>query len=427
MESQRIKSLKSIAEEIASAEAADKQIELLTKGFELFSQETERLDQVYLGLKEKFRAVNKKLTDTNERLAHKVQELHVLTRYLDNILSHMAQGLIFIDSQGHITTYNRAAEAILEKPRNEVLFQLFQEHFPPSLIGHSLEKGFEKAEGPKTVFTSIEFPDGRQKELEVEMTPIFKKGDESSLLDFTEGWVVLLRDISELRYLQMVASRNDRMKALGEMAAQVAHEIRNPLGGIKGFASLLQRDLKDYPEQLKLAHHIVEGTNTLDRLVDQVLNYSRPIHLELKGTDLRAIICDVKQLLEAEKAIDKRVQFIIDAPKSIFAPADAGLLVLSLRNLAINGLQAMPEGGDLKISLKQEEQKALIEVRDTGIGIPSENLKKIFSPFFTTKADGNGLGLAEVHKVIQAHGGEIAVESKQERGTTFTIKLPLKI
>ena len=273
MKKKPIDELKGIADQIYAAPSPSQQIALLTQGFELFSKETERLDTAYASIREQFSAVNKKLEETNERLANKVQELHVLTSYLDNILSNMAQGLLFVDLGGHITTYNQAAEDILDSPRDQVLFQSYAEHFSDHLLGFSMSQALQTVQAPKTTFATLNFVDGKQKELEVVSTFIRKQENKTYALDFTQGLIILIRDITEFRRLQILANRNDRMQALGEMAAQVAHEIRNPLGGIKGFASLLQRDLKELPEQLRLTEYIIEGANTLDRLVTQVLNY----------------------------------------------------------------------------------------------------------------------------------------------------------
>lgn len=426
MSNSKIKHLKEIVEGMAAEPSTEGQIDLLAKGFELFSEETERLDNAYGDLSKQFRQVNQKLEDTNTRLANKVQELHVLTAYLDNILSHMAQGLLFIDLEGNVTTYNQAAEEILGKPRSQVLFQNFLEQFKDDLLGYSLKEALKKKAAPKTSFATLEFPDGSRKILEIENTFLLEKPTTSQALDFTQGVVVLIRDITELRQLQINASRHDRLTALGEMAAQVAHEIRNPLGGIKGFASLLERDLQNDPDKKRLAQYIVEGADTLERLVAQVLNYSRPFHMDFKEEDLGKLLKEWKESLATGSDSQHKITLSLKVKEPLQALVDKGLLKLALNNLANNAFQAMSEKGTLSITLSKEEQWAFIEVKDTGHGIPQEHLKKLFSPFFTTKADGNGLGLAEVHKVVQAHGGEITVESEPGKWTLFTIKLPLK-
>lgn len=389
--------LKEIGEKITASSTSEEQITLLTKGFELFSKETERLDSAYIHLKDQFGALNRKLSG-------KVQELHVLSEYLDNILKNMSQGLLFIDSEGNVTTYNKEAEGILGAAHDKVIFQPF--HFEDTIFGYSMEKALKEGIAPKNSFATF-----GAKFLEIDSA--FVPG----------GLIVLIRDISELRRLKILSDRSERMKALGEMAAQVAHEIRNPLGGIKGFASLLVRDLQSQPEKLHMAEAIVEGSNTLDRLVTQVLNYSRPIDLELETVDLASFLREVEESLKAENVLTK-INFKLITPQELFAPIDKGMMKSVLRNLLINAIQAMPNGGNLTLSLSDCGE---IQVIDTGSGIPDELLKKIFSPFFSTKADGNGLGLAEALKVVRAHGGDISVESTVGSGTCFTIKLPLKV
>lgn len=423
----KIKDLKNIASAIRLAPTPAHQVDLLTAGFELFSEETARLEKAYSQLKAQFLEVNEKLEDSHAKLTHKVDELHVLSTYLDNILSHMSQGLLFIDKEGLITSYNKAAEEILEISKEAVLYQPYILNFADTAFGFSMKEALTSHYPPLPSHCTLMFSGNRKKVIEIAASFLSTKEQEPLSLDYTEGFILLLRDITELKRLQMQASRGDRMKALGELAAQVAHEIRNPLGGIKGFASLLQRDLQKTPELYRLSEQIVEGANTLDRLVSQVLDYSRPIGLELKITPLASLIQDLIDSLYAEKILGPAWKVQMELDKTLNLPVDRGFFSSALRNLVINALQAMPQGGTLTLSLYEMNKKIILKVEDTGIGIPEENLKKIFSPFFTTRAQGNGLGLAEVHKVIQAHGGEINVDSLENSGTCFTISLPLSL
>jgi signal transduction histidine kinase len=218
------------------------------------------------------------------------------------------------------------------------------------------------------------------------------------------------------------------LKELGEMAAMVAHEIRNPLGGIKGFASLLERDLKQQPELAKMAGYIIEGTDTLNRLVNTILNYSRPIQPRLETTDLVALMHELVEHIQADPSFNPNIHIHIHAKKQpVAAPVDPAILKSAILNLLVNSIQAMPQGGQINLNVGKEKGDAIIQVTDTGTGIPEENMEKLFSPFFTTRSDGNGFGLAEVHKVVQAHAGTIEAISALGKGTTFTLKLPLHV
>jgi signal transduction histidine kinase len=238
----------------------------------------------------------------------------------------------------------------------------------------------------------------------------------------------MIRDVTEMRYLQTLADRADRMKVLGEMAAQVAHEIRNPLGGIKGFASLLKRDLISHPEMQQMAASIVEGTDNLNHLVDQILHYSRPVQAHTEATDLILLLKQVKEHIMADANIYKsNINIHIETSFSkISLPLDTGLFKSALLNLIVNAIQAMPNGGTITLALRKQLYHVILSVSDTGTGIPEDLIPKLYSPFFTTKREGNGLGLIEVQKVIHAHGGTIDVTSIVNQGTTFIIKLPIK-
>lgn len=177
-----------------------------------------------------------------------------------------------------------------------------------------------------------------------------------------------------------------------------------------------------------MASFIVQGSDDLNQFVSNVLVYARPFHLHVEHVDLILLIEELKKLMQADPAWNPNIAFTIESPvSSLFAPIDPQLFKTALLNLFVNAQQAMPQGGTLKIMLQPESSWATMQIEDTGVGIAAENLPKIFTPFFTTKEAGNGLGLAEVHKVIQAHQGWIEVNSTPGKGTTFTIKIPLKL
>lgn len=341
----------------------------------------------------------------------------VESAYLNSILSHMSQGLLFIDLEGYITTCNAAAEKLLQISARTILQKRFSATFPDDLFGFSMQEALDKQTAPNKTIAEIKSAQGASRELEIETT--FVSSD-------SKGIIVLMRDVTELRRFQELAQRNDRLQALGEMAAMVAHEIRNPLGSIKGFASLLQRDLKEQPELHRLAANIVEGADHLNRLVTNVLNYSRPLHARIETIDLITLVHEVCRHVEADAIFVPSIHLEIKSSLStLMVPVDAGLLQSAILNMIVNAIQAMPSGGSLTITLSQDAKHAIIKIADTGVGISPENVKKLFTPFFTTKENGNGFGLAEVHRVIQAHSGRIDVKSVVGQGSTFTITLPL--
>lgn len=384
----------------------------LTRAFQLFSKEMGKLERSYSALKKEFRQVNLQLEMSNKELEQKVAELDTTTAYLRGILDSMAQGILFIEATGEVTTYNRAAEAILAVPADQVLGRPYRDSFADEQFGLSIRDCLKEQKGHDWFPSPYTCPDGRQRHLELSIAPA------------NLGLILLLRDRTEIRQLQSLAARNDRLKELGEMAAAVAHEIRNPLGGIKGFAALLARDLEESPHQAQMASSIVEGAAILDRLVSNVLHYARPISIQLKRVSFGKLIDDVIELVRADQTLVGEVQLLFEKPTpALFAKLDPELFKGALLNLYVNAIHATSGKGEIRTLLTSDSEGVHLSISDDGCGIEEENLEKIFSPFFTTKERGNGLGLAEVHKVIQAHGGTIELLSHPGQGTTFTIHL----
>jgi two-component system sensor histidine kinase HydH len=224
----------------------------------------------------------------------------------------------------------------------------------------------------------------------------------------------------------------DRLAALGEMAAGLAHEIRNPLGAIKGAAQLLvpapgAADVSG-PESREFLGVIVEEVNRLNKVVSQFLDYARPYRGELEPLDVNDVIKKTAQLLQADAKVELSLALDEGLPR---VRADAEQLRQVFLNLAINAIQAMPDGGKLTISsalrkARRGEKAQMVEVRfrDTGMGIPPGELKNLFIPFFTTKEKGTGLGLPISQRIVENHGGAIEVRSRLGVGSTFTVVLP---
>lgn len=420
-----MKNLQKAIQDVMTSETDRERMDSLCKAFELFSYDTVRLEHAYESLSKQFQSLNLELQDTNYKLQHKVAELDVITDYLKNILDNIAQGILFIELNGTITTCNRAAEKILGVKSAQVILRRFWDVFNDHAFGFSMQAALQARE--EEVSYSVSYISPAQQHLELEMVTTFVMKHKRDADEDSQGMILMIRDITEMNQLQMLAARADRMKSLGEMAAHVAHEIRNPLGGIKGYAALLRRDLGDHPDLQKMAAHIEEGTDNLNNLVNQILQYTRPLQLHFEVTDLLTILEDIRKHILADENINRPdIQIAIEAPfQHVLLPIDIGYIKSAILNLIVNAIQAMPHGGNITLKVEKQTHQIILSVADTGLGISEENLHKLYSPFFTTKPEGNGLGLIEVQKVIQAHGGSIDVSSVLNEGTTFTIKLPL--
>ena len=223
---------------------------------------------------------------------------------------------------------------------------------------------------------------------------------------------------------QLKMRRQDELAQLGELGAVIAHEIRNPLAGIKGFVQLIEM-AGDMDEARLYAKKVVNQSLRMEALVDDLLAYAREERTDLQLTDLTPLIeeCVAMVCMEAAHA---GVEVVYVPHTAIYAKIDYDRITQLLLNLLKNGIQAMPDGGVLRVESKRENNQAVIMISDTGIGIPPENIPHIFKPFWTSKAKGTGLGLALCSKVVHEHDGNLTVKSTAGVGTTFTITLPME-
>ena len=214
--------------------------------------------------------------------------------------------------------------------------------------------------------------------------------------------------------------RRNRLAALGEMAAGLAHEIRNPLGGIQLYANLLAQDVADRPDSANTVRKIVSGVKRLEALVSQVLNFSREIRADTEGCDVADIIRESVEVASA-KADARGVSVTLHAPASLLKTVDGRLLTQAALNLTLNAIEAGGQNVDVTLSECGERMSLVIE--DDGPGIPADLLDRIFNPFFTTKDDGTGLGLSIVHRIVEAHGGAISAANRPEGGARFELRI----
>lgn len=238
------------------------------------------------------------------------------------------------------------------------------------------------------------------------------------------GYLFLLRDLGEIRRLQEQVRRNERLTALGNLAAGVAHEIRNPLSSIKGFATYLAGKVQGQDQDA--ARAMIQETDRLNRVVSELLEFARPGEMKLRDEDLAQVVERALRLVRADvKAKGVAVSFEQEGglPR---VPLDPERFTQALLNLFLNAVQAMGQGGTLRIlaAAEPETGSVVLSITDTGHGMAAELVPDIFNPYFTTKSSGTGLGLAIVHRIIEAHGGEIKVESVVGQGTVFTLLLP---
>jgi len=402
---------------------SEEQLEGFTESFASFNKITQKLHSAYKNLEEKFEDLNLELEKTNRELRQSLAEKERISNYLNNILESLTSGVVAINLKGEITLFNRAAEEILGYKTDEVLGRQYG-----GVMGNGIE---EKMTLPFTL-KSRKSHINEEKEVLGKGGKKIPLGFSTSLLTDSEnnilGAVEVFFDLSKLKELEEEITRVRTLAALGEMAATVAHEVKNPLGGIRGFADLLDRDLEESDPRKKSVEKIMEGVETLDRIVVSLLNYTKAIRLDFHQVEFLNFIDDVIKFFEMDLTREKKkIHIVREYPEKVLlcriGPEQFRQVIL---NLLHNATQAMPQGGKIVVRISEDdtERKTIVlKISDTGVGMSKATLDKLFTPFFTTKEHGTGLGLSTVKKIVEAHRGDIRVESELGKGTTVIIRL----
>jgi len=333
----------------------------------------------------------------------------------ENILYSIADGIIAVDKVGRITSINPAAQHMIGLDAADVVGHPYQSLFKPeahfsSVLLDTLETGQEHNG------VALDYP--------LPSHILHVSVSTSRLRDChgnTIGAVAVLKDLTEQRRLKTQIMRADRLAALGELMAGVAHEIRNPLTSIRGFMQFLET-CDDIKEWQKYAPLIVHQVDSLNRIIGELLEFGRSRPPFVRPVQVNDLIREVT-LLAGSKS-NARMDLDL-APEMPLIEADGEALKQVVLNLVINAIQAIPESGTIRIATTASSTgDAIITVADDGVGIPPENLEKVFDPFFSTKPSGTGLGLAMVHRIIDAHHGTIAISSTPGGGTVVILQLP---
>ncbi len=410
-------------------------IQKLSEAFALFSETTQKLEIAHRELERRVQLVdaelerkNRELARANQDLQAKIAELDRMRAYLDNLIDSMGSGLICIDRQGRVTTMNRAAQQ-LTGWREE---QVRDKNWQPLIAPESRE-----AAGSLVVGLAV-----RQN---VDLALLGKAGNRIPVRGTTapivdengdpQGMILSFIDQSNVRLLEERVRRSGRLAALGELAAGMAHEMRNPLATIRGFIQIFPDESGDPEFRREFSVNVLREIDRLTRLTDDLLNLAKPSGMVLQPVDGGQLLAEVHLFLK-EKLQKHGIETRLDLPKApLNIPMDRNRIKQVLLNLILNAIEAMPSGGRLGLSLRpgrehlessdREDPFAVYEVADSGIGIPADKLERIFDPFFTTKDSGTGLGLSVSHQIVEEHRGFLRVESAPGRGATFSLLLPL--
>ncbi len=356
---------------------------------------------------------------TLEGLKGSQSRLRRVEAFRDMLISSMPVGLIATDNRGKIILYNRSSQeftGITEKQAmgsDAVVFQNIPE----------ISEAFRSSGGSEV--------SGYLREVHVQNEAGASHTLQLNRLSIVDrekrplGTLLLMQDLSQVKKLEEELRRNERLAALGKMAAGVAHELRNPLSSIKGLALVLRSRFNEANQDRETADILVQEVERLNRSISELLDYARPQSLQKKAVDIRELLHKAVSLIriDAEAAgVNLTSSFQANLPT---VQADEDKLTQVFLNLLINAIQAMDEeGGKLNVQVGATDRKVEIVVTDTGCGISKEDLSHVFDPYFTTKPAGTGLGMAMSAKIIEEHGGEISLRSKVGQGTTVVVEIP---
>ncbi|HWR72374.1 MAG TPA: ATP-binding protein [Nitrospirota bacterium] len=368
------------------------------------------------------------LSDRLRKAKQELQEKNIdfedLRNQQDLILKSVASGILTMDLAGHVTSLNPAAEYITGYAGNEIR-QRVQDIFGESIkqvFGHTDEMRerayrFEGRITKKDGGTAV-----------LGMSASLLKDDRGTV----RGIILVFQDITKLIEMEEKVRRQERMATVGSLAAGIAHEIRNPLASLSGSIQLLQSDLDPKGDSRRLMDIVLHETDRLNTIISEFLEYARPRNIHKELISLADVIDETVLLLRNSPDFRETMTITVDTDPSLRLKADPQQLRQVFWNMLLNACQAMHTGGTIIISAKgltsadEGVDWCEITISDTGCGISPEDMKNLFDPFFTTKHNGTGLGLAIVYRIVEDHDGMIDVESEVDKGTRFTIRIPLE-
>jgi two-component system, NtrC family, sensor histidine kinase PilS len=372
-------------------------------------------------LAERIRRSETEIATARTELATATRDLADYRLFNDRIIESMRSGLVTTNLRGEIITFNRAAEEITGYKTNDVrgenIFKVFGD------IEKQIEVGLE------SIRTRSRLPrfdigcktaDGREIHLGFSVAPLVDEAENS------RGYVLTFQDLTEVMELEREVRRQERLAALGKMAAGLAHEIRNPLASMRGSVQVLASELSLSTDQSQLMEIVLRESDRLNRIVSDFLTYARPPKIEKSVIELGALLSETVALLRNNPELRPDQVIIEQYPSTpTHYNGDPNQIRQIFWNLSRNALQAMPFGGELRVTLDAKPSREVsIKFTDTGQGMSREQKERLFEPF-NSSSGGTGLGMAIVYQLVRDHNGKINVESEAGEGTSISIKLPV--
>jgi PAS domain S-box-containing protein len=404
-----------------------KEIQTLIENMEAFNEVTAQLQNSYDELQGRVKKLDLELSNKNDELKKNLVEKERVKNYLNDILESQTNGVLVVDRTGNITTCNKTTGTITGTKPQSCLGKSLNEVFPlfKSVVAQLAKSRGETISQDKDISNA----NGGVLHIRISASPVWDNHGGQI------GTILILQDMTEFRKMEELAQRNQRLREMGEMAAGIAHEIRNPLASIELFASLLKKDLEGDSEKENLVHHIRAGVKNMDRIISTLLLFAKSAQPSRQQCDINLLLSECLEGINSVIVPENINVIRKSGPGTLLANGDRELLRQVFPNLINNAIQAMPDGGELNLITQKstvhnsengsiDRQYISVIITDNGIGMSTDNLTKVFNPFFTTKDKGTGLGLAISHNIIKAHQGTIDAASEEGKGTSFTVKIP---
>ena len=367
---------------------------------------------------DEYGVVNTKIDRLGRQMRDVKEVFTAMKENLDQLMESLQDGLILFTRDSRVVMVSSSAERFVGRPRSEILGRTVEDIFKlDGRLGTIVLDAF--AVHQSVPQREIELQNGQRVEIALDF--ISERGERI-------GALLTMRDAESVRRIENEIELSHRLASIGRLTSGVAHEVKNPINAIVVHLELLREKMRDaQPDTRRHMDIISNEIHRLDRVVQTLVDFNRPVDLRLKNADLRRVLEEVTQLAapEAEQNGVKMVMQLGTEPLPVLIDYD--LVKQALDNVVLNGVQAMPEGGTLHITAHRDDKAATVEVRDTGPGIPPEVRDKIFNLYFTTKKTGSGIGLAMTYRVLQMHHGSLDFETEIGNGTTFRLYLPLAV
>ena len=408
----------------------NKQASPLADAFDSFNASVEGLGSSYQELKERIQELNVQISEENKKLEENFYEVNRLRWFFDSILNSMTDGVIVVDTSGRIVLFNGGAERLTGFTNQDVLGKTYTQVFG-NKVSQRFSPLFTLTEGLPLLLEEKEIQTKSGKSVPVRYSTSLVSDSQNRTL----GAVEVLSNLTHIKRLEKEMQQIKTQSALSQMACLMAHEIRNPLGGIRGYVDLIAESLKKDDPRKKMVDHILKSILRLDEIVANFQLFTRPVKPHFEEVDLTRFITDVLTFFQDSTGLkEKSIQLAMNLDKEnqpIRVRIDPILLEQSLLAVLDNAVKAMKMGGVIRVELthglslqKRGEKVVSIIIADSGEGMSKDVLQELFTPFYTTREKGLGLGLSMARNFISLQRGDIFVESEEGMGTTVTIVLP---